>query len=141
MIKVIPFQPEHLEQVDFKENYNKSECPKTVMNTAFTLVKDDKILAILGGFPFVPGVIHFWALISKEVRKCPIEFHKECLKVLEWYEKHEKPRRIQWEVDVNYEMGWRWAEALGLQREGIMRKWGQDGTDHYLYARVNECQS
>lgn len=139
-IKVIGFDPKHLDQIDLKENYAQGECPKTVMNTAFTLMRGDTIIAILGGFPFVPGVIHFWALISKQVRSCPIDFHKTCLDVLNWYEENEKPRRIQWEVRADYPMGCKWAESLGLKREGLMAKWGPDGADHYLYARVNKCQ-
>lgn len=140
MIKVVPFEQKHLELIDLKENYAQGECPKTVCTTAFTLMHGDDIIAIIGAFPFIPGVIHFWAMISKKVRKCPVAFHKECLSILDWYEKIEKPRRIQWECRTDYEMGWRWAEALGLTREGIMRGWGVDGADHYLYSRVSKCQ-
>ena len=143
MIEVIKFHPSHLSMIELKENYVQGECPLTVMTTAFTLIKDGTILAILGGFPFVPGVVHFWAFISKHVRQCPLAFHKECLKILDWYEVNEKPRRMQWEVKASYDMGCRWAESLGLHREGLMKAWGPDGSDHYLYARVNKgapCQ-
>lgn len=139
MIQVIPFQPEHLEQIELKENFSQGDCPKTVVNTAFTFMKNDKILAIIGGFPFVPGVIHFWSFLSVHVRECPIEFHKEVLKMLDWYEENEKPRRIQFEVRSDYKMGQRWAESLGLQKEGLMRHWMPDGSDAYLYARLNKC--
>lgn len=139
MIQVIPFKPEHLDQIELKENFNRSDCPQTVMNTAFTFTRDGHILAIIGGFPFVPGVIHFWAFLSKHIRKYPLDFQKEVLKMLDWYETNEKPRRIQFEVRADYDMGCRWAESLGMQREGLMRKWGPDGSDHYLYARINPC--
>jgi hypothetical protein len=32
---------------------------------------------------------------------------------------------------------------LGLTCEGLMKAWGPDGADHYLYARINKevaCQ-
>ena len=138
-IKIVPFKPEHLELIDFKENFNESECPKTVMNTAFTFMLEGVPLAVIGGFPFIPGVIHFWSWIGKAVRKCPIEFQKKCLETIEWYERNEKPRRIQWEVRTDYEMGQRWAESLGLKREGVLCKWNPDGTDAYLYGRANAC--
>lgn len=140
MITIIPFKQEHLEKIELKENYAQGECPKTVVHTAFTLMDGETVMAVIGGFPFVPGVIHFWAFISVHVRKKPLEFHKACIKVIQWYEKSEKPRRIQWEVKADYEMGCRWAESLGLKREGLMKAWGPDGADHYLYARVNPCQ-
>ena len=139
-VKFIPYKPEHLEQIELKDNFAQGECPKTVMNTAFTVMKGETILAIVGGFPFVPGVIHFWAFISKHVRSCPIGFHKACLEILDWYEKNEHPRRMQFEVRSTYAMGCKWAESLGLKGEGLMEKWGPDGADHYLYARVNRCQ-
>lgn len=140
MISTIPFDPKHLEQIELKENYAVGECPKIVCTTAFTLMQGETVIAIIGGFPFIPGVIHFWAFLSKHVRKYPVEFHKVCLDILRWYEKTEKPRRIQWEVRADYEMGQRWAESLGLQREGLMRAWNPDGSDSYLYARMNQCQ-
>lgn len=140
MIRTVPFEQKHLDTIDLKENYAQGECPKVVCTTAFTLLVDETVIAIIGGFPFVPGVVHFWAFLSKQVRKYPVEFHKVCLDILDWYEKHEKPRRIQWEVRADYPMGQKWAESLGLKREGLMRSWMPDGTDCYLYARLNTCQ-
>lgn len=140
MIRTVAFEQKHLDMIDLKENYSQGECPRVVCTTAFTLMEGETVLAIIGGFPFVPGVVHFWAFISKHVRRHPVGFHKACLDILEWYEKNEKPRRIQWEVKVDYEMGQRWAESLGLKREGLMKSWMPDGTDCYLYARLNTCQ-
>jgi hypothetical protein len=139
MITVVEFKQEHLGQIELKENYSQGDCPKTVCTTAFTLMDGETVLAIIGGFPFIPGVIHFWAFISKHVREHPVEFHKVCLDILNWYEKKENPRRIQWEVRADYPMGQRWAESLGLKREGLMRGWMPDGSDCYLYARLNAC--
>ena len=138
-IKVVKYDPKHLEQIELKENYHAGDCPKTVLTTAFTFFCGDTVIAIIGGFPFVPGVIHFWAFISKHVRKCPIAFHKECAKVLDWYEETEKPRRLQWEVRCDYPMGQKWAEALGMVQEGILHAWNSDGSDSYMYGRVNKC--
>lgn len=138
-MKVIPFKPEHLEQIELKENYIQGDCPKTIVNTAFTFESDGKIIAIIGGFPFVPGVIHWWAFISKHVRDYPIDFHKEVLKMLDWYEENEKPRRMQFEVNCDYPEGQKWAESLGFRVEGVMEAWGPRGEDHFLYGRVNKC--
>jgi hypothetical protein len=138
-IQVVPFKPEHLDLIDLKENFPRGECPKTVMTMAFTFMIGETVVAIIGGFPFVPGVVHFWSFLSKQVRKYPVEFQKKCLDVIRWYEINEKPRRIQWEVRADYPVGQRWAESLGLQREGTLRAWESDGTDAYLYGRVNRC--
>lgn len=132
---VVPFKPEHLDQIKARSIGQHGECPKTVLTAAFTFMKDAEIVAICGAFPFVPGVIHFWGLMSDLVSKYPVAFHKACLKVLSWYEQHEKPRRVQMEVSVAYPLGQRWAESLGFKREGTMKHWMPDGTDAYLYGR------
>lgn len=134
-IKVVAFEPSHLDRIQPKGIYTPGECPKTVMNSAFTLLAGDEVIAILGGFPFIPGVIHFWGLISDAASKRPLDFHKTCLKIIKWYEDYEKPRRMQIDVRVDYPMGQRWAESLGFISEGRMKKWNLDGTDAYLYGR------
>jgi hypothetical protein len=138
MITVVPFIPAHLERIELQEA-QANECPKTVMNAAFTFMRGETVVAIIGGFMFIPGVIHFWALLSEHIHKYPVAFHKECLKAMRWYEKTEKPRRIQWEVRADFKRGQRWAEAMGLKKEGLMKAWMPDGTDAYLYGR-SVCQ-
>lgn len=137
-IVVAPFRPEHLEKINPRANHN-GEVPKTVLTTAWTYLVDDIPIAIFGGFVFVPGVIHFWGLFSDEIRKYPIEFHKQTIDVLKWYEEREKPRRFQFDVRVGYTEGCRWAESLGFKQEGIMRQYGMRGEDFYLYGRPAVC--
>ena len=36
----------------------------------------------------------------------------------------------------DFKEGIRFAEWLGLEREGLMKNWGFDGSDQYLYARI-----
>lgn len=45
-------------------------------------------------------------------------------------------RRIEATVRYEFVAGRRWAECLGFQREGLMRRFGEDGADYWLYARV-----
>ena len=61
-MRVIPFEPKHLDQIKARSNGQGSDCPQTVMNTAFTFLEGEEVVAICGGFPFVPGVIHFLGL-------------------------------------------------------------------------------
>ena len=135
-IEVVVFKQEHLEKIKVKKEYDPGEVPKTVMNSAFTFMRGDTVVAIFGGFLFVPGVIHFWGLTSDEARRTPLDFHKTVLKVLRWYEQHEKPRRIQIDVRANYGEGCKWAESIGFKREGLMKSWGTDGGDFYLYGKA-----
>lgn len=49
-----------------------------------------------------------------------------------------KYRRIEAVVKCEFKAGHRWARFLGFELEAPrMSKWGDDGTDYALYARVN----
>jgi len=135
-LTVVAYKPEHLEQIEVRSCYVAGECPKTIMTTAVTFLYGDKVLAILGAFPFVPGVLHLWGLISDHVKECPKEFHEEVVKIMNWYVINEKPRRLQMDVHASYEVGCRWAERLGFEREGLMKGWGPNGEGFYLYGKA-----
>ena len=44
--------------------------------------------------------------------------------------------RVQTAIRKDFVQGQRFAEWLGLENEGLMRKFGFDGTDQYRYARI-----
>lgn len=46
--------------------------------------------------------------------------------------------RIQATVLSGWEVGEKWVTRFGFEYEGCMRKWGPDGRDYNLYARVNK---
>lgn len=135
MITVVAYTPEHLTKIEVKEIHN-SEVPQIVMTDALTFMDGETPVAIFGVFNFMPGIIHLWGLISDAARKKPVAFHKLSGELLNFYQKRHQIRRIQIDVRVSYTEGQRWAESLGFEREGIMRSFGADGTDYYLYARV-----
>ena len=45
-------------------------------------------------------------------------------------------RRLQIVVNVHHEAAIRWAEFLKFEREGPMVKYGPEGDDYYMYARI-----
>ena len=47
-----------------------------------------------------------------------------------------KYQRIQASISVKDAKAKRFAEWLGFENEGIMKKYGPDGSDYYRYARV-----
>ena len=44
--------------------------------------------------------------------------------------------RVQSAIRKDFKQGLRFAEWLGLEEEGLMKKFGFDGTDQYMYARI-----
>jgi hypothetical protein len=47
-------------------------------------------------------------------------------------------RRFQMSVRADFGPGIRWAKLLGFEPEGVLSKYGPDGADHILYAKVYE---
>mgnify|MGYP003648339157 CR=1 FL=1 len=140
VIEVVEFEQKHLDKIVPKE-IHQGEIPNTIMTTAMTFLVNGNPVAIVGGFLFVPGVLHIWAIFSEEIRKTPLAFQKKVLEMLKFYEKDEKLRRIQVEVRVSYLEGQKWIESLGFKQEGRMRAWLPDGSDCFLYSRVGDsCQ-
>lgn len=136
MMTVVEFKQEHLKQLNPKACHI-GEMPQLVMTYALTILDTGKPVAIFGGFLFIPGVIHFWGLVSEEVKQKPFSFHKTVKKMITYYEKNQKPRRVQIDVKADYEEGKRWAQALGFEYEGTMKRYGVNGEDFHLYARMN----
>jgi hypothetical protein len=139
-IFVRPFDPEDLERLHPRPAGQHSECPKTILTSAFTFLLAGEPIAICGGFTFIPGVVHFWGLMSERITERPLDFHKKCLEILRWYEETQGVRRMQIEVSVDYDEGQRWVRALGFTKEGRLKAWLPDGTDVYLYGRVKAWQ-
>ena len=132
---VVDFKPEHLQKIHVKD-IHAGEVPNTVMTYAKTIMDEDHPVAIIGGFRFTPSVIHLWALVSDDVRKRPIAFHKLVKNLLAYLCKQHHLKRIQMDVKADYLEGQKWAESLGFKQEGLMRGFGVHGEDFYLYGRV-----
>ena len=132
---VIGYKPEHLDKIRVKA-VHQGEVPKTVMTDAVTVMDGEQPVAIIGSFVFVPGVVHLWGLISEDVRAKPLAFHRVTRELLAYYEKTQKPRRIQMDVKASYIEGQKWAQALGFEYEGTMKRYGVNGEDFHLYGRA-----
>ena len=50
-------------------------------------------------------------------------------------------KRVQTGIRKDFKEGIRFAEWLGLEREGLMKNWGFDGSDQYLYGDMSICIS
>jgi hypothetical protein len=137
MIRIVEFQPEHIEQIELKPCHRTELKDKTVTTYAITFLKEDRPIAIFGGYCPLEGVMQFWGMVSDGVRECPVAFHKTCKSFLEFYQSKYTLRRMQINVRVDYPEGYRWAKALGFELEGVMKKYGPDGTDYALFGRTN----
>lgn len=135
LLTIVGYEPSHLENLKAKKCH-EGEMPKTVCNQAVTIMNGDIPLAIVGAFTFVPGVHHVWALVSDDVKDHPIGFYRACVALRNYYEKKSSPRRLQIDIRDGHPDLQKWANAIGFSREGLMRGYGPDRSDYWLYGRV-----
>jgi hypothetical protein len=105
-------------------------------NLAFTgIVNDNPIFA--AGMKMIWGqVAEGWVIATSEMWKHPLGVAKAIKKDFARVAKENNITRVQSAIRKDFKEGQRFAEWLGLEKEGLMRKWGFDGSDQYMYARL-----
>lgn len=135
MVEIIPFREEHIEQIKPRNEQLDEPIPNACVD-AVTVLFDKVPGAIIGWHIVCPGVVQVWAIVSEKAKEQPIAFHKSVLSLLEASIEKYGIQRIQMSVRVGFAQGWRWALSLGFQCEGTMQKYGPDGSNYWLFARV-----
>lgn len=102
---------------------------------ASAIVKDEVVLAIVGGTIQWQGVAHCWAIISDAIQECPIEFHKCIRRLIETSFRGINLHRLEATVRADFPMGEKWLKSLGFEFEGTLRYYGTDKSDYKLFAR------
>ena len=105
-------------------------------NLAFTgIVNYQPIFA--AGMKMVWGrVAEGWVIATSEIWKNPLSVARAIKKDFARVAKEHNIERVQTAIRKDFKQGQRFAEWLGLEKEGLMRKWGFDGSDQYMYARL-----
>lgn len=148
MVEIVPFTAEHLFELMLGE-LTETSLPKSMdiamtrgafyreRGPCFTAMEDGHVIGAGGLIILWPGVGEGWMVVNKDAAQRHKRYAYEV--VIEHLLKLASDlnlRRIQAHVDVNVPAAVKFAEQLGFQREGTMRRYGEDGSDHYLYAIV-----
>jgi len=105
-------------------------------NLAFTGMIDGKPIFAAGMKIIWDGVAEGWVLATKDALDHPIAVAKAIKKDFARIAKENNINRVQSAVRANYTTGLKFAKWLGLEEEGLMKKFGFDGSDQYMYARL-----
>jgi hypothetical protein len=105
---------------------------------SYTLVdKNQRPIAVIGMSLLWPGVADVWGVISEDVRKCSLSFHKRVKHSLDYHAECLNIKRYQVFVRVGYKEGRKWAETLGFRVEGALDYFGPEGDAYYIMGRIN----
>ena len=103
---------------------------------AYTCMINNEPIASAGMKMIWDGVAEGWVLASYKVWQHPVLVAKAIKKNFARLARVHGIKRVQTAVRADFKIGLKFAKWLGLEEEGLMKKYGFDGSDHYRYARI-----
>ena len=82
------------------------------------------------------SVAEGWVIGTQDVWNYPLSVAKAIKKDFAKVARQHNITRVQTAILKDFPHGQKFAEWLGLENEGLMKKYGFDGSDQYRYARV-----
>ena len=148
---IIPFKTEHLDKLDIRLpglvgidiDRAYEEIPKyNEAGPAFSAFTDDWLLIVIAGVGILwEGVGVAWSLPSIYVDDYKVGFYKAIKEYLDKVIESNNLHRVQCYVHKDYMISQKYVEHLGFEREGLLKQYGSDKADYYIYARLIECQA
>lgn len=105
--------------------------------SAYAMEEKGLPIAGAGVMPVWDGVYEAWAMIGSQVgRAAMVRVYKETQLFLGFLFDDPAVRRVQTQVKTDFLAGHRFARMLGFAEEGVLRRYGPDGSDYTMYSRV-----
>lgn len=101
-----------------------------------TISDETGVIAILGGSLLWPGNMEIWSVTGEGINKYPIAYVKLCRELLDGIREILKIWRFQAAGLCGNPQLDKWFRSIGFKKEAVMEKYGPDGKDYYLYARI-----
>lgn len=105
--------------------------------SVFTVKEDGEILAVICWYFLWDGVVELLAITDKKIKKKAIPFAKVMKEWMDHEVKFNNMRRVQTTLRATYPEGSKWLSFLGMEQEGVMRKFCPDKVDCQIWARVD----
>lgn len=146
MIRLIDFQADHAEELFTKSSTLVAADAKYTLrhwlesaekkDRAFTLI-DNGHLVVAGGIRQIwDGLGEAWMIPSDRIPKYKIKMIKTLRSHIDLITEEDGLRRLQATVRDDFDIAKKFIEFLGFKREGLMKNYGPDGTDHIMYSRT-----
>ena len=134
---VIDFDPTHIVLIGDPAPVEVAYKLATESRPSLTLVHQGNYLAAFGLYPMSDHVAQAWMLVNPEHRHTYAKSILKCAREeLDRWQISEAFNRVQITIEFANAGFVRWSKLLGFEMEGLMRKYGQDGQDHFLMARI-----
>lgn len=143
MIESIPFEFSHALHLDLNEAFeDKKELIGAYLRTEGfkmeTLVHRETgdVLAVFSGTLVTANTFEISALVGANARKYPLQFFRHTARRIDFWQRTMNVQRLQTTIRDNHPFLIKWIKLLGFSLEARMRKFGPEGDDYFLFARV-----
>lgn len=137
---IVDFEKWHLTQMQVRQQ-ELTDCggleglqELTQVSICYTLLIDNKPIAVFGFCALWKGVIDVFVIPSVDVPKHPIAFIKAAKQKLSEYTPVVRRMQTKSRADCSTD---RWMQAMGFTCEGTMVGYTEAGADYRIWARVN----
>jgi hypothetical protein len=141
-MNIIPFEPEHVARIKLQERqrglrvFSPEQYLQDLQSSgpAVTAMVAGEVICC-GGIAIAAkdeGRGALWGYVGRDVIKHMVVLDRCVRRLIDV----PKLRRLESTTPVDFPPGYRWLELLGFQYELTLRKYGEDGVDHMLYARI-----
>lgn len=108
---------------------------------AFSIFVDEPgeplLLLCIGGVGIIhEGVGAAWLLPSIYIADYKVGFHRTITRLIDDIIRANDLHRVQCYVHKDFEKSKKWVKRMGFEAEGLLKQFGQDKADYYIYARV-----
>ena len=90
-------------------------------------------VAVMGHSPLRPGVSTAFAFSTAAFPRVALSLTRYALRVMRPDLIAGGCHRLECQSRIDHVSAHRWLEAMGFQREGILHKFGSDGSDYLMY--------
>lgn len=142
MLKVESFNPSHIDKlnavegdkevIEFADFYRA----EGIIEAIAIIDENDDVVVVCGGAELWRGVCEVWLLKSDLFYK----YSRQCAKIIKKHLDEGFNRcdyhRVQASCSKDSKEQSRWLEWLGFENEGVLRKYGLNGEDYIMHARI-----
>jgi len=145
-MQLVPFVTEHLVDLAEADTGNpgrqmmgdwKSMADRSIRpELSWSGVHNGHLVGAGGIIPIWDGVAECWLVGGWRLGSHKVSAVRALTVTLARLVKEQQLRRLQAIVRADWDQAVRFVEFLRFEREGLLRGYGPDGSDHYVYARI-----
>ena len=139
MLSIRPYVPEDVLTLKLPYKLTRKQREELAVGgniVGFTVCEDDKPIAVGGVHLLWEGVAECWLLASQNAVEKPVSLARYTKKYFNAIIKLNALKRAQATVFHGDSKALAFAEWLGMENEGLMKKYGPNGEDYFRVARV-----